>query len=190
MKKDHGVKKAIGPTLLDSGLDVTTALCLVVDVKADAVNAVRVKHDKACARWPPHINFVFPFVPFSQFPAVGDAIALAIASFGEFELVLDNVSHFSQGKGKCTFNLQPTDDSKLQKLFALVEKACPPVVADKKRKPFHPHLTLGQCEKKDLESMLSAVRKEVGTVSMRVTHLSMIARFEDKPFEVIKTLPL
>jgi poly(A) polymerase len=43
--------------------DPRTALAIVVaGAAADAVDDVRRAHDRAAARWPPHINLMFPFV--------------------------------------------------------------------------------------------------------------------------------
>lgn len=178
------------PPVLDSGLDVTTAFCLIVDVKTAIVNEIRSKFDKAFERWPPHINLFFPFVPFADFGDFGDRIGRAVEGFGEFDLPLDSASFFSQGKDRCTFNLQPSDDSQLQKLFKIVETACGPKVAGGKKKPFHPHLTLGQCNKADVNNMLVMVKEKLGSIAFRVTELCMIARFDDSPFKVIRKLPL
>ncbi len=102
------------PPVLQSGLDVTTALCLVIDCKSDEISSVRSKFDKAAKRWPPHINLFFPFVPVADFSSVAARLQNILWNFGSFDLLLDNPSFFSQGKGQVTFNLQPGDDAKLQ----------------------------------------------------------------------------
>ena len=175
--------------LLDSGLDVTTALCLIVNgVSNDnAIQSVRQAYDAAFERWPPHINFFFPFLPVSQFPELEDRIGRAIETFGPFELVLDKPSFFSQGKGKVTFNLQASDESKLQQLYDVVKKSLPEDFPEPK-KAFHPHLTLGQCQKDELDAILA--KNPIGPVRIRVDHLSMIARFGKEPFQVMHKLPL
>ncbi len=177
--------------VLDSGLDTTTALALLID-DADLVarvNSIRKDHDSAFGRWMPHINFLFPFVTLAKFAHYGDTIGRAIETFGPFEVVLDSYSFFSQGKGKCTFNLQPSDDSKLQALFARVMAAVPEI---KPSKDFHPHLTLGQCQKPELDSMLAKAKTAIcEKVVLRVSHLSMISRSgKTDPFEIKAVLPL
>jgi hypothetical protein len=108
------VAVARAPVTLGSGLDVTTALCLIVTVKEDEVNSIRSVFDKAFKRWPPHVNLFFPFVPHAAFDEYAERIGRAIESFGDFELLFDKPAFFSQGKGQNTFNLQPKNDAKLQ----------------------------------------------------------------------------
>jgi len=59
--------------LSSDGLNVCSALALVVpDAVAAPIEAIREKHDPAFQRWPPHCNFLFPFLLDSEIssPAV------------------------------------------------------------------------------------------------------------------------
>lgn len=139
-------------------MDTTTALAFTLnDEKAvQQINSIRADHDRACKRWMPHINFIFPFVNPSQFEQVRQT--LAKLNVEPFDVVFDKVSHFAQGK-MCTVNLQCDAESekKLCAVFNQILKACPEI--EVKRVEFHPHLTLGQCKKSDLQAITETFTK-------------------------------
>jgi len=143
--------------------DTTTALAFALPENLiDFVNEIRNKHDRAAKRWPPHINFLFPFIPLSEFEDVREKLQGYLQNEFSFELVLDELSFFSQGRGKITFHLKPNKESeqKLQSLFAIIQEALPGISS---KKEFHPHLTLGQCLRSEWPEIERELQSWLGT---------------------------
>lgn len=139
-------------------MNITTALTFMLpEEHVGNVNTIRTQYDKAAKRWPPHINFMFPFVAPSDFDAV--VAALQGASLGgPFPVLFDNVGFFPQ-KSNVTFHLKLSEDSELcfQKLFDVIKDALPHVVVS--RPEFKPHLTLGQCRRSEWPAMERKLRE-------------------------------
>lgn len=128
--------------------DTTTALAfLVPESQRESINTIRSKYDRASNRWPPHINFLFPFVSPSEFADIKSKLS-ALSSEASFDVVFEELGFFAQ-KDNITFHLKPSGEScaKFQNLYKIIRKSLPDVQV--KRSDFHPHLTLGQCSKKD-----------------------------------------
>lgn len=131
---------------LKTNLDTTTALAFVLpDEFVEKINLIRQKYDKAVNRWPPHINFLFPFLPVSEFEIIESQLE-SLQQFGSFQINFNRLGYFSQGKDNITFHLKLDYESeiKFQSLFKEIRKLLPNVTV--KRPDFHPHLTLGQCQ--------------------------------------------
>lgn len=142
--------------------DTTTALAFALpDAFVPKVNEIRTKYDRAAKRWPPHINFLFPFIPTREFEAARENLAESLNSKEAFEVVLDELGFFSQGKGNITFHLKASAESerKFQELFEIIHRTLPSVST---RKEFHPHLTLGQCHRNDWPQLERELRQWLG----------------------------
>jgi len=101
-------------------MDVTTALTLVIPDKFhDLINSIRKEHDRAYPRWMPHINFIFPFVSEDKFENIRQRLIPEISFFGAFELELNEIGSFKQGKN-VTMHLKSTDSTQLKALFTVV----------------------------------------------------------------------
>jgi 2'-5' RNA ligase len=135
--------------------DTTTALAFILPTneKSLELDSIRNTYDKAAKRWPPHINFLFPFVSPSQFEQIKVLLG-EIESIGSFDIKFNKLSYFSQGKGNITFHLGLDDESEhnLQKIYAAIRRLLPMV--EVKRNDFHPHLTLGQCKLTEWNNVL------------------------------------
>ena len=118
-----------------------TALCVIPPAELCAlIERTRAQHDKAYARWPPHINLLFPFVgdivgrgngsgedSSSTFPPdVVAAVRAALLRVEPFDVVLDHHHFLQQGKRRkglynFTVHLAPADPGPLQRLCQSVE---------------------------------------------------------------------
>jgi len=130
--------------------------------------------DRAYPRWPPHINFIFPFVPEDQFDAVFRS--LTDADFEPQSLKFDSIGYFSQGKN-ATFHLKPDARSTkiLENVFAEIRKVLPDIPL--KHAQFTPHVTLAQTPKKDLHATLSMLESWLGTgISVVFNEISILKR--------------
>ena len=170
--------------------DTTTALAFVLpDEFRNDVNTIRVKYDKAVNRWPPHINFLFPFVSVSEFETIKSRLEL-LKLIGSFDINFNTLGFFSQGKGNITFHLKLDDDSekKFQEIFKQIRKELPEIQV--KRPDFHPHLTLGQCKNTEWANVEAEIKTILGEgFIVKCDNLVCLNRnpsTQDKMVEVVK----
>ena len=173
-------------------LDTTTALTLIVPESCwDKINAIRKEHDAAYYRWVPHINLNFPFVPVELFPAYHEKLQAALMGFGTIDLHFDKIGFFNQ-KGTATVNLQLSDDKDLQRLFKIIRNTIPEVKP--KHPEFHPHLTIGQFKKTELDAKLKELNTWLGDgIKVTVDSIYMINRSKTDntvPFSINRTISL
>ena len=160
-------------------MDTTTALALVLRGQfCDKINEIRSVHDRAYPRWPPHINFLFPFIEKELFPEAIEKLNTVLKDFGEFELIFNQLSYFPQGKN-ATFHLKVANDTKLQELFKKIQEALPEIKS--KHDKFEPHLTLGQCKKADVNAELDRLRANwLGFgFTVKVKDICLLSRSKD-----------
>lgn len=179
------------PTLIVA-MDTTTALTLIIPPEFhDQINYVRENNDKAFHRWMPHINFLFPFVPVTEFDGVKQRLAANLAGFGEFQLTLRKASFFPQGKD-VTMHLDADDESELQRLYDVVRATLPDVHV--KRDDFKPHMTIAQCSREHAEAFVEHLDTIFAQgITFKVTELSLISRSrvkKDEPFSIHSVVAL
>ena len=64
-----------------------TALCLVPPRRVwDAIQEVRVRYDKSFARWPPHVNLLYPFCEPEHFEEAAELCKEALRSTESFQV--------------------------------------------------------------------------------------------------------
>jgi 2'-5' RNA ligase len=120
---------------LPAHLSHTSALALLPPASITApIEAVRRVHDKHFARWPPHINLLYPFL------ASPSELAESIAPF-KISLNVASLGMFSHSKRSKTVWLGPTTKT-VQQLQAALQLEFEECNADNRR--FTPHLSLGQ----------------------------------------------
>lgn len=141
-------------------MDTSTALTFVLPNEVhDKINEIRSVSDKAYPRWMPHINFIFPFVPPTEFSSVAEK--LKDLEFSPFKVVFDSIGYFSQGKN-VTFHLKPNAESTkfLKEVFDKIRSRIPDVPV--KHAEFTPHVTIAQCPKNMLHATLSMLEAWLG----------------------------
>jgi RNA 2',3'-cyclic 3'-phosphodiesterase len=171
----------------------TTALAFVLpDNHTDSVNTFRDRYDKAAKRWPPHINFLFPFVSPTAFEEVFAALSSASLG-GSFSIVFDDFGFFPQ-KSNVTFHLKLSgaSEERFQEIFRAIRETLPHV--DVRRPEFKPHLTLGQCPRSEWPAMERELREWLpeGGLKMRCEHLVLLHRSPDSMDRMVAvhTVPL
>lgn len=144
-------------------METTTALAFVIS-EADVskkIDEIRSQYDRAFKRWPPHVNFIFPFTHIDNFDHIESLLRTAFneGKLEPFDVFFNSIGFFSQGKGNVTLHLKPDQRSevRLGKIFELIKEALPNIKI--KNKDFHPHLTIGQCHKNDLPDRLNELTK-------------------------------
>ena len=169
--------------------DVTTALTLVIPNEFhEKINEKRSLYDRAYPRWMPHINFIFPFVPKSQFSIIKQKLETELSVIGKFTIKLNKIGYFAQGKN-ITMHIKSSNTESLSGLFALIQAALPdiPVKHDK----FSPHVTLGQFKKSELAERTRELEEWLGDgIDIVVDAVSLISREGNAPFVVIDRVQL
>lgn len=173
-------------------MDVTTALTIVIPEEFhNKINTIRKEHDRAYARWMPHINLMFPFVNKNQFNEIKEKLSNSLKDIEKFEMDLCEIGYFKQGK-KATVHIKPRDDSMLQKLFSIVRKTLPDIPL--KHDTFTPHLTIGQFPKGTIEEKIKELKEWLGDgIKFTLDSIYLINRHEtDKsvPFIINKKVLL
>ena len=173
-----------------AGADVCTALVVLPpEAVCGPIQTLRASYDKAYNRWPPHINLLFPFVPRAKLEAAAEQIAAIVRTVPPFEVRLRRFGDFQVG-GQQAVWLEPECEppgalvdlqAKLSGLF--------PELADKRRRKFVPHLSVGQWPR-SAPAPLSRLQESFDPTSFVVQRLHIIARDGDRPFAVRHAISL
>jgi len=173
-------------------MSVTTALTLVAPQEFhDKINEIRKLYDKAYPRWMPHINFLFPFVSDDQFDTIVNKLEPTLKSFGTFELEMNEIGSFNQGK-TVTVHIKPKNYDKLKELFTIIRKELPEIKP--KHEEFGPHLTIGQFTKQEAPAKIEEMKKWLGSgFTFNIGYICILQRSKtdnNVPFDVVKKLNL
>lgn len=176
--------------------DVKTNLSAVVVIPPsdvwEPIQAIRRKYDKKFDRWMPHINILYPFLPREAFDGAAGQIAEVLKGFAPFSVTLGRLRHFEHGMDRFTMWLEPQPSEPLVEMQAVLQDAFPDCheVANFEN-GFVPHLSVGQARgARFLESRMAEVRSSLKPLAFTVGEVALIARAEETPFEVDRTVPL
>lgn len=173
-------------------MDTTTALTIIAPNEFhDKINQIRSKFDRAYPRWMPHINLYFPFVPEDKFDDICNALC-SLKEFGEFEINMNKLGYFSQKK-IATIHIEPTDASKLHELYDKIKYLLTSNKIDisTKHDSFHPHLTIAQCKKSEIDEYMNTISNWFGSgFKFKIDKIFLIKRHGDTPFEIKKEILL
>jgi len=166
-----------------------SALAFVLPAEQQApVQSIRKIHDRVYDRWPPHINFFFPFVPEEVVPSVVPRIRDALAHIQPFSTVLDTIGSFSHGKGPLTVWLGPRDIQPFVEVFNALSPLFPDL-QNNGRDAFVPHMTLGQVQRgKAFETAAAQFKEIIGSIECVVDSLQILVRDADTAFESLYTV--
>jgi len=159
----------------------------------EPIQEIRSKHDKAYARWMPHINMAYPFVPESEFENARIKLTNALSNFTPFTLTLNTFSYFKQGLG-CTVHIHPetTPPNALKALQAILEREFPDCndLSQISADGFHPHLTVGQWN--TLDATNKAIKNFSSNwkpITITIEQIYLISRSAVSSFEITHTIP-
>lgn len=158
-----------------------TALCIIPPENLwKPIQEIRSVHDKAYARWMPHINLLYPFVPESEFDQVKEKLENILAEKAPFDIEFDTSSfHYFEQKGQqCTFHLRPKVSEKVIEIQKLI---CDAFSDDSNSTApsFEAHLTLGQVPKFRISDVIIEMKSKWTPMRFKVDRLSMISRQDD-----------
>ncbi|KAK3209226.1 hypothetical protein GRF29_69g1136600 [Pseudopithomyces chartarum] len=136
------------------------------------IEAVRGNHDRHFKRWPPHINLIWPFLaqPSTAEPGrahrtlkdeIRSRIQRATKDIRSFHmnLMADHPGTFQMSKTFTNVHLKPSTDS-VEKLQAALQAEF--AECDYDKRPFVPHLSLGQVKSAfRLEQLRTRLRESI-----------------------------
>ena len=155
---------------LPAHLSHKSALALLPTLRITApIEAVRRVHDRHFARWPPHINLLYPFLSSPSDVVQGEDRQLnqeirsrvqeAVRNIKPFRVHLDasRPGVFSHGRKSKTVWLGPSTQS-IQQLQEALRSEFSECNSD--QRPFVPHLSVGQASSKEDAELLGETIKE------------------------------
>jgi len=160
-----------------------TALALLPPVYYyGRLNHLRSLYDKAFAKWPPHINLLYPFVSPERLTAVVEELRGLLQKQEQFLLSLTEVGVFTQ-RNYATIWLGPGNNADLDSLVQTLGSVEP-----KGRKvPYKAHLTVGQTSKEAtaIEILKNKASKFVGNISWEVDRIAVLKRTSKGDMQVV-----
>ncbi|OAA69074.1 DUF455 domain protein [Cordyceps fumosorosea ARSEF 2679] len=154
-----------------------TALCIIPPQSLwPAINRLRSLNDKAYAKWPPHINLVYPFVhPELVADAADTLLQLDLSSHLPSKVSITHADAFVHDKYN-TLYLKPdaAAAADLRKLVNHVRSA----LGWKAQGGYTPHLTVGQTEDADSDTHKFLLHKArlLTPISWEGAHLAIMVR--------------
>lgn len=164
---------------------------LVIIPPADlwpGIQAIRREHDKSFARWMPHINLLYGFVPRQDFEAAAQLISARVHSLGPFRVRLSELRRFEHRRST-TIWLHPHCEppGALHQLQALLQE-CFPLCREQSGHSaagYTPHLTVANFPEGARAPELPWRPQE-----FEVERLCLIARQGEQPFTIQRTVTL
>jgi len=158
----------------------------------EPIERIRRKFDKKIDRWMPHINLLYPFLPREAFDEAAPRMAEALKGIAPFSVTLGRLRQFSHGYDRFTMWLEPQPSEPLVKIQAALQALFPECgeVANFEG-GFVPHLSVGQARgTRFLEARMEEIRSWWRPLQFTLGEVALIARPEEAPFEVVRTVPL
>ncbi|MFJ6940675.1 poly(A) polymerase [Streptomyces sp. NPDC101132] len=153
------------------------------------VQELRLAHDPAVRRWPPHVNLLFGFVPEHEFERAAGLVAEVAAGTASFPVRLSGVDTFGH-REDATVWLDPAadGDAPWQALRAALVARFPRCRG--RAGGFTPHLTLGRTEDPQRVAAACAEALADAPSTARVGDLALLSRRGDEPMRVRATVAL
>jgi 2'-5' RNA ligase len=173
-----------------------TALALIVpDHLLSEINSLRLLHDKAFRKWPPHINVLYPFVEPGHLSSAIDNLRKALQKhqFQGLEINITDKGTFKHRRNATVF-LKPDEESETRicMLRSLLVEALGCQDRDGTHDgTFRPHITIGQTALigTALERLLDQAGK-IAAIKWEGFNLAVLKREASGEMKTVEELPL
>ena len=153
------------------------------------IQAIRAVHDPAYARWMPHINLIYGFVPEALFPQAAALIEPLLRGHPPIHLRFAELRRFDH-RGSTTVWLAPEPPDALVALQRRLAALFPGCVEQAVRAGFTPHLTVAKLtgSPAEIASTIAQWQAQWRPLECTVSALHLISRGDDDPFAIRHTL--
>ena len=159
------------------------------------IQAIRAAHDPAYARWMPHINLIYGFIPEARFAEAVTRIEPLLRTHPPIRLRLGELRRFDH-RGSTTVWLAPICDPPaalvaLQQALAPLFPACVEQ-AGRASAGFTPHLTVAKLSGSEAEIAATVAQWQARwrPLACTIDALHLISRRDEEPFAIRHSLPL
>ncbi len=158
----------------------------------EPIQAIRRRYDRQIHRWMPHINLLYPFVPFEHFAAAVPRLTTACQQVPAFQVTLAVLRSFTHASQRSTIWLEPQPRHAWVRLQTTLQAAFPSYDEQSRfAAGFTPHLSVGQvASPPDLQRILAELQAEWQPLQFSLTSIALIWRHPDGPFQVDRRVPL
>lgn len=158
----------------------------------EPIQVIRRQHDRQIARWMPHVNLLYPFVPPAQFETVLPILLAVGQRLAPLQVTLAHFQAFTHARGQSTIWLAPEPKEALVALQAALQAAFP--AYDEQGRfgsGFTPHLSVGQTASASARrQLLETLPAQWQPLHFTLSALRLIWRTADGPFRLAQTIPL
>lgn len=151
------------------------------------------RRDKGFYRWPPHINFMYPFVDVHDMEVVVPLLCRALHGIEPFEMTLSDFGVFGgKSSGVCWLSPEPRD--KLSDIHSAIGSCLSSIEGETEEtgRPYQPHMTVSHySSKQPAVAAADEERPNWTPLTFPVSELHVISR--DSPegqFKVMWRIPL
>lgn len=148
------------------------------------IQNIRRKFDRRFARWMPHINLLYGFLPDRYFLEAAAIITKNLTTFTPFQITFASYNFFKH-RQSCTAWLQPDPAGKksLKELQAILESIFPQCSEQRKKSAagFTPHLSVGQF--KNIAEAKDNL-PQWNSLTFKVESVYLISRRRQDPFQI------
>ena len=174
----------------------TSALVVIPPESAwRPIQAIREANDPAFARWMPHVNLIYGFVPEALFERAAEAVTAALRGRSTFTVRLEGLRRFDH-RGSTTVWLEPKTDppgalAALQAALAPLFPRCDEQ-GSRSAAGFTPHLTVAKLSGSEAEiaGKIEGWRKGLAPIVFTVDAVHLIARAGEAPFSSKKAVAI
>lgn len=174
---------------MDSRSVLTAVAVLPPEEAWEPIQAIRRVHDRKFARWMPHVNLLYPFLPPERLDGAIPELEQACAGAAAFETMLAEFRHFIHPTGTATMWLAPEPADPWIHLREALAAAAPDSNDTTARFPggFVPHLSVGQApDAADARRTIASLRIAWKPLRFRVESVALLRRDPTGPFGVVR----
>ena len=160
-----------------------------------SIDNYRQQYDPSVARWPPHINLLWPFFDLTDSESDEESILvplrLLLSQYQPFTADLVDIDRFVENN-ICFMKLDTTSTERVKQLFEQMKQLFPQCCTNT-RNEYNPHLTIAQFDSAEKRNEVEASLTLNQSFQFPVEHVYLLQRPHDNdtaPFRITHQIPL